>query len=68
MRRIIFNGALIGAAFSTIGIVRQTIAGPRDWKLALNWVSWGLSVAVAVGTVVEDVKALKALDEADPAD
>ncbi len=67
MRRSIFNGALIGAAFSTIGIVRQTVAGPRDWKLILNWVSWGISVAVAVGTVVEDVQALKAAEAEDPA-
>jgi hypothetical protein len=54
MRKFLFNGAVIGAAFSAIGVINQTRTGPRDWRLALMWVSWGISVAIAVGTVIEE--------------
>ncbi len=57
MRRYIFNGAVIGAAFSAVGVINATRTGPRDWRLALMWVSWGISVAVAVGTVIEENRA-----------
>jgi hypothetical protein len=57
MRRYIFNGAVIGAAFSAVGVINATRTGPRDWRLALMWVSWGISVAVAVGTVIEESRA-----------
>jgi len=62
MRRYIFNGAMLGAAFGAIGVIRQTVKGPRDWKLALQWVSWGISVAIAVGTVVEENRERRALE------
>lgn len=54
MRRFLFNGAVLGAAFSAVGVVNATRTGPRDWRLALMWVSWGISVAIAVGTVIEE--------------
>jgi len=54
MRKFLFNGAVIGAAFSAIGVINQTRTGPRDWRLALMWVSWGISVAIAVGSVIEE--------------
>lgn len=56
MRKYIFNGAVISAAFSAVGVLQQTKNGPRDWRLALSWVSWGISVAIAVGTIIEDQK------------
>lgn len=54
MRKFLFNGAVLGAAFSAVGVVNATRNGPRDWRLALMWVSWGISVAIAVGTVIEE--------------
>jgi hypothetical protein len=54
MRKFLFNGAVLGAAFSAVGVVNATRTGPRDWRLALMWVSWGISVAIAVGTVIEE--------------
>ncbi|UYN82511.1 MAG: hypothetical protein KIT89_06995 [Microcella sp.] len=54
MRKFLFNGAVLGAAFSAIGVINQTRTGPRDWRLALMWVSWGISVAIAVGSVIEE--------------
>ena len=54
MRRFIFNTALISAIFGGWGTVQATRKGPRDWRLALMRISWGLTVAIAVGTIVKD--------------
>jgi len=65
MRRIILNTSVLSAVIGVWGPVQATRHGPRDWKLALMWVSWGISVAIAVGTVVEETKAYRALEELD---
>lgn len=56
MRKFLFNGAVLGAAFSAVGVINATRTGPRDWRLALMWVSWGINVAIAVGTVIEEAR------------
>lgn len=56
MRRFIFNTSILSALFSGFGVVKATRSGPRDWRLILMWISWGLAVAIAVGTVVQDGK------------
>ncbi|WP_395242807.1 hypothetical protein ACGGZK_11565 [Agromyces sp. MMS24-K17] len=56
MRKYLFSGAVLGALFSGIGVVRATAAGPRDWRLALMWVSWLASLAIAIGTVAEETR------------
>jgi hypothetical protein len=56
MRKFLFSGAVISALFSGVGVANATRQGPRDWRLILMWVSWGLSVAIAVGTVIEENK------------
>jgi len=54
MRKFIFSGTVISALFGGLSTVQATRNGPRDWRLALMWISWGLTVAIAVGTVVKD--------------
>jgi hypothetical protein len=39
-----------------VGVIRTTRNGPRDWRLILQWIIWGASVAIAVGTVIEQSK------------
>jgi len=56
MRKFIFSGTVISAIFGGLSTVQATRSGPRDWRLALMWISWGLTVAIAVGTVIEDAK------------
>lgn len=56
MRRFIFNTSVLGALFGVFGVIQTTRRGPRDWRLVLAWISWGLTVAIAVGTVIEDSK------------
>nr|WP_220476091.1 hypothetical protein [Microcella alkalica] len=51
-----FNGAIISAAVSAVSVINATRRGPHDWRLALMWASWGISVAIAVGTIIEDQK------------
>jgi hypothetical protein len=53
MRKYIFSGAVISALFGGLSIIRATREGPRDWRLVLMWVSWALSVAIAVGSVIQ---------------
>lgn len=62
MRKYILNGAVLGSVFGAVSVVQSTRHGPRDWKLALMWVSWGINVAIAIGTVLDDNREPKSLD------
>ncbi len=56
MRKFILNTSVLSAVASGWGVVQTTRNGPRDWRLILMYVSWGISVAIAVGTVIEQAK------------
>jgi hypothetical protein len=56
VRKYLFNAAILSAAVHAVSVVNTTRKGPRDWRLALMWASWGISVAIAVGTIIEDQK------------
>jgi hypothetical protein len=53
VRKFIFNFSVLSALFGAVGLVKSTTRGPRDWRLILLWVAWGINVAIAVGTVAE---------------
>jgi len=53
LRKFIFSGTMLSAVVGGWGVLQTTRKGPRDWRLILMWVSWGLSVAIAVGTVIQ---------------
>ncbi|MGV8876811.1 MAG: hypothetical protein ACOH1K_04815 [Rhodoglobus sp.] len=55
MRKYLLNGTLLSAIAGGWGTFQATRNGPRDWRLILMWISWGLAVAIAVGTIVKDV-------------
>lgn len=63
MRKFIFNGAIISAIFGGLGVLQTTRKGPRDWRLILMWISWGASLAIAVGTVIEQANDANELEE-----
>lgn len=63
MRRFIFNTSILSALFGGFGVIKATASGPRDWRLILMWVSWGLAVAIAVGTVIKEADASAELEE-----
>lgn len=56
MRKFILNTSVLGSIFGAFGVIQATRRGPRDWRLILMWISWAITVAVAVGTVVETHK------------
>ena len=53
MRKFLFSGSVLSALFSGLGAVKATRSGPRDWRLILMWISWALTLAIAIGTVVK---------------
>jgi hypothetical protein len=56
MRKFIFNGAVISAAFGLWSTIQASRTGPRDWRIALGWVNAGIALAIAVGTVIQESK------------
>lgn len=56
MRKFIFSTQILGALFGGWSTVQATRRGPKDWRLVLMWITWGLTVAVAAGTVVKDAQ------------
>jgi hypothetical protein len=63
MRKYILNGAMLSAVFGAFGAIQATRKGPRDWRLVLAWVSWGISVALAVGSVQTEAEKADELEE-----
>ena len=53
MRKFLFSASVLSSVFGAVGVIRTTRNGPRDWRLILQWIIWGASVAIAVGTVIE---------------
>ncbi|QNE46045.1 hypothetical protein F1C58_03380 [Glaciihabitans sp. INWT7] len=63
MRKYIFSGTLISAVLGGWGTLQTTRKGPRDWRLALMWISWVITVVVAVDTVLEQSRKVDELEE-----
>jgi len=63
MRKFLFNGAIISSIFGGFSVLQTTRKGPRDWRLILMWISWGASLAIAVGTVIEQANANNEIEE-----
>ncbi|SFS14432.1 hypothetical protein SAMN04487783_1842 [Agrococcus baldri] len=51
MRKYLMNASVISSVTSAWPVFRATRTGPRDWRLALLWASWGIGVALAIGAV-----------------
>ena len=56
MRKYVFNTSVLSSVFGILGLAKTTKNGPRDWRLVLLWLAWGIGVAIAVGTVIEKNK------------
>ncbi len=59
MRKYILNGSILSAVLGGWSTVKATRSGPHDWRLVLMWLSWAITLAVAIGSVHEDAKELK---------
>lgn len=63
MRKFIFSGTLISAVIGGWGTLQTTRKGPRDWRLILMWVSWAITVVIAVDSVLEQSRNADELEE-----
>lgn len=63
MRKYVFSSTLISAVLGGWGTLQTTRKGPRDWRLILMWISWGATVAIAVGSVIEQARVADELEE-----
>lgn len=63
VRKFLFNGSFLAAVFGAWSVVQTTRKGPRDWRVILMWVSWGISLALAIGSVLQDDEEARALGE-----
>lgn len=60
MRKFLFNGSVLSSLFSGYSVLKTTRKGPRDWRLALTWIAWLATTIVAIGTVLEDDRVVRA--------
>ncbi|WP_111720509.1 hypothetical protein [Homoserinimonas sp. OAct 916] len=59
MRKFIFNTSVLSAVFGAWSIIQTTRTGPRDWRLILMWLSWGATVAIAIGSAKKEADELR---------
>ncbi|MBG6240025.1 putative membrane protein [Mycetocola sp. CAN_C7] len=53
MRKYILNFHIISAFAGAITLIKTSKNAPRDWRLALMWIGWLVTVANAVAAASE---------------
>lgn len=53
MRNYLFGSGLISAITSGVALLRGSKDTPVTWRAVLAWVSWGISVALVIGAIVD---------------
>jgi hypothetical protein len=54
MRKYLFGTGLISAIIGGITLLRGLRSEERfTWRIGLAWLSWGISLALAIGTIVD---------------
>jgi len=51
--RYLFSTGLIAAITAGVRLLRGTREEPFTWRAVLSWLSWGITLALAVGAVVD---------------
>lgn len=51
--RYLFSTGLIAAITAGVSLLRGTRQEPITWRSALSWLSWGITMALAVGATVD---------------
>jgi hypothetical protein len=63
MRRYLFSTGLFSAILTGFALLRSLREHePFTWRTALAWLSWGISVTLAVGAVVDTRRARRGID------
>lgn len=53
MRKYVLNFTVISALFGAVTLIRTSKNAPRDWRLALLWIGWLVTLANAFAAVSE---------------
>ncbi|MDA4893621.1 hypothetical protein PFZ55_42855 [Streptomyces sp. MS2A] len=53
MRNSLFGSGLFAAVTSGIALLRGSRDTPVTWRALLAWLAWGISLALAIGAVVD---------------
>ncbi len=58
MRKYLFGTGIISAVTSGLALLRGTRGdAPFTWRQALAWLSWGITLALSIGTIVDTYRA-----------
>ncbi|MFT4157537.1 MAG: hypothetical protein QM630_06365 [Microbacterium sp.] len=51
--RYLFSTGLFAAISSGVSLLRGTREAPVTWRAVLAWISWAITLALAIGAVVD---------------
>lgn len=58
MRKYVFGTGIIGAVTSGLALLRDLRDGaPFTWRTALAWLSWGITLTLAIGAIADTRRA-----------
>jgi len=63
--RYLFSTGLIGAITAGVSLLRGTRDAPITWRAVLAWVSWGITLALAVGAAIDMRRESHGIPDAD---
>lgn len=53
MRKYLLGTGLIGALTSGYSLLRGSSSQPFTWRVALAWLSWGITFALSLGMILD---------------
>lgn len=59
--RYLFGTGLIGAITAGATLLRGSREAPITWRAVLAWASWGITLALAIGSIVDTRRAERGL-------
>lgn len=59
MRKYLFGTGLLGSLMSGMTLLRGARDSEFTWREALAWLSWGITLALAIGSIVDIRRASK---------
>ncbi|MDX2375660.1 hypothetical protein M4I32_02465 [Microbacterium sp. LRZ72] len=57
MRKYVLGTGIISAFTGGVTLLRSAREGEFTWRTALAWLSWGISLALAIGSIVDTRRA-----------
>lgn len=53
MRKYLFGTGIIGAILSGLTLLKSLREDQFTWRTALAWLSWGISLTLAIGAIID---------------